>query len=101
MAFARIQEDRIYIAVRVTPNASKNEISGIYEGADGTRALKIRVTTAPEKGKANKGAIAVLARAIGCAKNDLEIVSGETARMKTVALDVPLSMLEEIIRKLS
>ena len=43
---------------------------------------QIAVTAAPEKGKANKAIIAVLAEALSLAKSEIELISGETSRRK-------------------
>ncbi|MFV0333357.1 MAG: DUF167 domain-containing protein [Tropicimonas sp.] len=64
------------IAVRVTPKASRNAIS---EQADG---LKVTVTTVPEGGKATQAVRKLLARALGIAPSQLELIRGETSRDK-------------------
>jgi uncharacterized protein YggU (UPF0235/DUF167 family) len=46
--------------------------------------LRLRVAAAPDKGKANAAAIALLAKALGVPKSTLEITAGHTARLKTV-----------------
>jgi uncharacterized protein len=40
------------------------------------------VTQAPEKGKANKAIVAVLAEALSLRKSQLELVAGETSQQK-------------------
>ncbi|MBL4907811.1 MAG: DUF167 domain-containing protein, partial [Sneathiella sp.] len=40
--------------VRLTPNASVNQIKGYREAGNGEIRLKARVTVVPEKGRANK-----------------------------------------------
>ena len=46
--------NRNLLAVRVTPKASRNEVTGLYTAADGTVSLSVNVTAAPDKGKANR-----------------------------------------------
>jgi len=70
------------IAVRVTPRASKNEITGVLE--DGT--VKIRLTAPPVDGKANQTLIEYLSKVLGCAKKDIEIIAGETGRNKLITI---------------
>lgn len=65
------------IAVRVTPKASRNEVS---IGEDG--AIRIYVTTVPEGGKANVAVIKLLAKALGVAKSRLELRRGQSTRDK-------------------
>ena len=72
-------EDGIVVSVKVQPNASKDMVVG--EHAD---QLKIAVTVAPEKGKANKTVIKVLSKLLGVKSSDVEILSGETSREKKV-----------------
>jgi uncharacterized protein YggU (UPF0235/DUF167 family) len=44
--------------------------------------LRVAVSAAPEKGKANAAVAAVLAEALGCKASQVELLSGETARAK-------------------
>ena len=68
------------LAVRVTPNAKADRVM-IEEGQ-----VKVRVTVAPEDGKANKAVITLLAKALGVSKSSLSIIRGETARDKLIQL---------------
>lgn len=52
--------------------------------SDGHARLKIRVRAAPDKGAANTAVIKLLAKALGVPKTSLSLISGQTARMKTV-----------------
>jgi len=65
----------------VQPGASK---SG-FAGAHGAR-LKVRVASPPVDGKANLALLKFLAKALGVPPRDLELVSGETSRGKTVRI---------------
>ena len=51
---------------------------------DGT--LKVRVKAAPEKGKANKEVVAVLAAEYGVRESDVEIVGGATDTVKLIKI---------------
>lgn len=70
------------IAVRVTPRGGRNELT---VEPDGT--IPIRVTAAPEDGRANEAARKLLARALGVAKSRLTLVGGATSRDKLFRLD--------------
>jgi len=75
------------LRLRVTPNAGRDAIEGFEFLADGTQVLRLRVAAVPDKGKANAAVIAILAKALGLPKSALQLVAGETARLKT--LDLP------------
>lgn len=74
-------EQGVKLAVRVEPKASRNGVVG----AVGER-LKVAVTAAPEKGKANDAVVKTLAKALAVRASAVEIVSGETSRDKGVLL---------------
>ena len=67
-------------SVRVTPGASSDSIK-----VDGDR-LAVRVTARADGGKANAAVTKLIARAMGRAKSDLELVRGTTARDKVFRL---------------
>ncbi|MGH2906674.1 MAG: DUF167 domain-containing protein [Solirubrobacterales bacterium] len=69
------------LAVRVTPKAGRNAIEAPRNGR-----LIVRVTAAPEDGKANVAVLKLVAKALGLPKSSLEVVAGVTARDKTIAL---------------
>ena len=70
-------DEGVIIAVRAQPGAKRNEVAGIRD-----RMLLVRVTQAPEKGKANKAIAEVIAKAIGLRRSQVELFSGETSRQK-------------------
>ncbi|WP_193174406.1 DUF167 family protein [Oricola nitratireducens] len=85
-AFARAGDGHVDIFLRVTPNASRNAIEGAETRDDGQVRLRLRITAQPEKGKANKAAIAILAKALHLPKSAFSVISGETARDKTLRI---------------
>ncbi len=74
------------VLVRVTPKASRIEVSGTELGADGRTYLKVRVTTASENGKANRAVIKLLAKLWGAAPREVTLISGATARLKALVI---------------
>ncbi|MGP9820572.1 DUF167 domain-containing protein [Salinarimonas sp. NSM] len=74
------------LVVRVTPRASAARITA-ERSADGSLALRVAVTAAPEDGKANAAVVALLAEVLGLPRSALAIVRGQTARMKTIRID--------------
>ncbi len=65
--------------VKVTPNASKNEIVRWEENR-----LVIKIQGVPEKGKVNESLITFLAKKLKVAKSQVKIVTGQTSRLKKV-----------------
>lgn len=70
--------------LRVTPNAGMDRIEGVEQRDDGSAVLRARVAAVPDKGKANAAVIALLAKALRVPKSDITLVSGDTARQKTI-----------------
>jgi len=75
------KHDAVLFRVRVSPGASKTRVLGEHNGA-----LKIAVTAAPEKGKANKAVVDFLAAALSVRKADVSVVSGLASRDKQIAV---------------
>ena len=80
-------EDGVLVAVYLTPKASRAAIEGTTETAQGERALKVKVTAAPEKGKANTALLKLLAKEWHVAPSRLRLVSGHKDRRKRVLLE--------------
>jgi uncharacterized protein len=70
------------LRLRVAPGARRNELVGRH--GDG---WKVRVTAAPEGGRANEAVLDLLACSLGIPRRSLTIVSGLTAREKVVQMD--------------
>jgi uncharacterized protein (TIGR00251 family) len=82
----RRRSDGVLLSVRLTPKAGRDAVEGVAAAANGSVHLKARVRAVPENGAANKALAALLAKWVGVPKSDIEIVSGATARLKTVLL---------------
>src|SRR5689334_15319887 len=67
----------VVVPVRAHAGARRNAVLGVRAGA-----LRVAVTAAPEKGKANQAIIAVLAKTLGLSKSAIAILSGETSPQK-------------------
>jgi uncharacterized protein (TIGR00251 family) len=82
------------LAIRVTPRASRNEISEIQ--SDGT--VKIRLTAPPVEGKANEALVEFLAKVLDLPASKIEIVAGATGRDKLVSVfDIDAAALQRKI----
>ena len=73
------------LTVRVTPKAASNRIK-VEHNKDGSKLIKIYVTTVPEDGKANKAVIEILAKELGVAKSSIEIIRGHTSKDKLIRI---------------
>lgn len=72
------------IPIHAYPKSPKNRIEGWAGDAAGQYWLKVRVTAAPEDGKANKALLKYLAKEWNVPVSALSIVSGDASRYKRV-----------------
>ena len=72
----------VEIAVQLTPRGGSDRIEGSVETSDGCAWLGVRVSAAPESGKANRGLVKLLAKTLGATAGDITIVSGASSRRK-------------------
>ena len=77
----RSREDGVVLKIRAVPGARREGILGLYGDA-----LKLATAAAPERGKANRRLLALLAETLQLPPRELELVSGETAREKRVLI---------------
>ena len=76
------KKEDAYLKIKVIPGAGK---SCFLEAlSDGT--WKIALKAQPEKGKANLELVSYLAKEFKLQKNQIEIISGKTARVKLVKI---------------
>lgn len=77
--------------VIVRPKARRNEVSGIHDNA-----VRVSVTVAPEKGKANEAILKLLSKNLGVPVSAIRIVGGEKSRRKRIRIEgiTPASILE-------
>ena len=83
------------LTIYVKPNARENTIIKWVD----EDTIKVSLTAAPEKGKANKALIDFLSKEWGIAKSDIEITRGAIARIKQ--LTIADKHLEKILRSRS
>ena len=84
-----IVKEHLLIHVRLTPNARHDGLGGLKEDADGRRRLNVFVSVPPEKGKANKRAMALLAKALKVPKSAVSLAAGETSRNEVFKIAPP------------
>ncbi|MCL4128990.1 UNVERIFIED_CONTAM: hypothetical protein GTU68_046188 [Idotea baltica] len=72
------------LRIKLTPNASKNEILGWEQpNADEPRYLRVRVTDRAVGGRANQAAIKFLAKRLGIPRSRIILIAGHISRFKT------------------
>ena len=69
------------LAVHVTPKSGRDEVVG-WRGSE----LSVRVTAAPEGGKANSAVCVVIAKRLGVPKTSVRVIRGDTSRHKVLEL---------------
>jgi len=97
----RAEPDGVTLFLRVTPNAGADRIEGVEQRDDGTTVLRLRVKAVPDKGKANAAVMALLAKTLGVPKSAIALVSGDTARLKTLHLAGDPAALVAALAKLA
>ncbi len=86
-AIIRRSQKWVDLYIKVTPNSSRDEITGIVKTGDNNYRLAVKIRAVPEKGKANKAVIAFFAKAMRLPKSAFMVSSGSTARQKTLRIE--------------
>jgi uncharacterized protein YggU (UPF0235/DUF167 family) len=74
------QEGTLMLDIKAVPRARSAGVSDVMSNG----ALKVKVTAAPEKGRANDEVLAVLAVFFDLPKRNFEIIAGHTSAQKRV-----------------
>ena len=94
MANPAIQEvdGGVVFTAKIVPGSSgPTRFCGLLDGM-----VKVKVSAAPEKGKANKCLLKFLAKQLDVKRNAISIISGQTSPVKHVqVLDISADMLME------
>ncbi len=75
-------KDGITMQVKVEPRSSRAEIRGVMGSA-----LKVKLTSAPVDGAANRQLIELLSKKFGIKKSSIKIMKGETSRNKVIKIE--------------
>lgn len=67
----------VLLPVQAQPKSRKNQITGWHAGR-----LKVSITQAPEKGKANQALLKLLAKSLGLKRSQVQLLTGETSAQK-------------------
>ena len=88
--------DGTILPVRAHAGARRTGILGERGGA-----LRVAVSAAPEKGKANRAIVAVLSKAFGVSKSSIELLGGTTSPQKRFLLrGLPHENARQILKEL-
>jgi len=77
MSWIEAVEGGVLLRLRIVPNASKNELAGLYGDA-----LKVRVQSPALEGRANAALQKFIAKKLGLSKSAVELVGGAKSRDK-------------------
>lgn len=90
------QDKTLFLHVQLQPRASRDEIVGPHGDY-----LKIRITTPPLEGRANKHLIKFLADQFSVPQQNVTIQRGEQSKIKLVRIDAPrdLSCVSEYLNE--
>jgi hypothetical protein len=87
-------DNRIRFSAIIQPRSSKNEVTGVYNDA-----LKIRLTSPPVDGEANKAFIIFFAKWLGISPSKIRIVQGLSSKNKTIEVeDLTEKQFHEILK---
>ena len=75
-------KEGIQFAASIQPRSSKNEICGLHGDS-----LKIRLTSPPVEGEANRMCVKFLAKSLRVSPSRITIVSGLTGRKKIIRVE--------------
>ena len=80
------------LRLRVKPGARKMAVLGVYDGA-----LKLSVVAPPERGKANRAALKLLARTLDLRTDEIHLLSGTSSQDKTVLIAAPPAVVRKLL----
>lgn len=97
LPFLENTDGALYLLVRVVPKAKKNEVT-LTESKE---ALKVKLTSPPVDGVANKALIKLLAKFLNIRKSSITITSGKKSRNKRVKISgVKIEEIEATLKEM-
>ena len=87
----RQQDGTLWLDLYIQPKASRDQFQGLHGDE-----LKLAITAPPVDGQANSHLVKFLAKQFKVAKGQITIVRGELGRHKTVAIDSPKQLPQEV-----
>lgn len=89
-----IKDNDLFINIYVQPGAKISQFCGLHDNR-----VKIKVMAPPVDGAANKAVIKFFVEKFGLSKSQIEIVSGDKSRMKTILFKKYTSSILENIKE--
>jgi uncharacterized protein len=87
-------DNGIRFSAIIQPRSSKNEVTGVYNDA-----LKIRLTSPPVDGEANKACMRFFAKWLGISPSKIRIIHGLSSKKKTIEVeDLTEKQFHEILK---
>ena len=88
----RTPDGGLVVCVHAQPGARRTEVAGLHG-----EALKIRVAAPAIEERANEALIEFIAKRLGVAKRDVELVSGAKSREKRFAIHAPAADVNRLV----
>lgn len=82
----RIEGADVVVHVRLTPRAAKEGIGTLWRDENNVAWLGVQVRAVPEKGRANRALIEIMAARLGIAASCIRLEAGDTSRLKRVRI---------------
>ncbi len=95
MTAITLAKNGLYVNVHAQPGARKPSLRGMHGDA-----LKIAVREAAQDGKANAAIVDFMAGALGCAKRQVEVTSGQSSRRKRLFISGDVSLITRRLHEL-
>lgn len=96
MSYPCLQEvaEGVIVSLRVQPRSSRNQIIGLHGDL-----LKVKLTSPPVEGAANRCCCEFFAKLLHLAKGQVELFSGDKSRQKKILLhDVSLGQVVTLLK---
>ncbi len=84
----------LLLPIRAHAGARRDAVGGVHDGR-----LRVSVTAAPERGKANKAIVSLVARTFGLRKRQVALLRGATSADKVLVLMELSRAQEEDVRR--
>jgi uncharacterized protein (TIGR00251 family) len=95
-----VTADCLALAVRLTPKGGRDSVDGMEQLADGRSVLKVRVRAAASEGEANAALVKLIAKTVGVAPREVELIAGATSRIKRLKIAGNCTALAAALEKI-